>query len=86
MNLELKDRWLLCESLNGKREYIYHTQWPRFIGLVEDCEDCTVTIKQIHWIDDPHHCEAARLMREAGDAWLEYYNQLEEDLNESDNQ
>lgn len=82
-NYDIKYRWLISESIDGSREYIVHTQWPRFIGLVED-DDGGVVINKIQWLDEPHHGEAARLMREAGEAWAEYYRKLDADLKERD--
>lgn len=73
------DKWLIGESVDGVRQYIVHTQPPRFIGLIED-DDGTSVINQLEWIDEPvlggdpssDAAAVAQLMREAGEALAEY--------------
>jgi len=33
------EEWLVAESLDGKRTYLMHLRWPRFVGRVFDEED-----------------------------------------------
>jgi hypothetical protein len=77
---KIKDKWLIAESVDGKREYIIHTAWPVFIAQMADAGDGAVETVGVEWLHEASPDEAANLMRQAGDAWQEYCRRLDEDL------
>ena len=68
------DKWLIAENLDGSRQYIVHTQTPRFIGEILDNELGGNDVSDFEWLDEPplNAQILARLMREAGEAIAEY--------------
>jgi len=77
---ELKEEWLIAESVSGKRQFLVHTLVPRFIGEIIDNDEGGNDIVNPHFIDAPPVDAAylARLMREGGEALAEYDRILEE--------
>ncbi len=75
------DEWLIAENIDGSRQYIIHTLTPRFIGEILDTANGGNEVKELEWIDPPPQdvSEAARLMRQTGDAIAEYDLILEEE-------
>jgi hypothetical protein len=74
-------RWLVGENVNGKRQFIIHTQEPRFVGEIFDNDAGGSDITDIQFIDQPVIDEQtagkmAKLMREAGDALIKYDKNL----------
>ena len=78
--------WLIAEDVNCQRQFIVHTEAPRFIGEIFDDDEGIGNIigfpkGEMVWIDDPPLDAAylARLMREADDALNDYdeRNELE---------
>lgn len=85
----VKDKWLIAESVDGVKQYIIHTEYPRFIAEILDGKDGQV-IGNPEWIDrvspETDVMTIARLMRQAGEA-LETYDDIlerEEDEEEKD--
>jgi len=80
------DRWLIAENIESSRQYIIHTQQPRFIGEILDNEDGGNDVTELIWIDEPPPNAGflARLMREAGDAINDYDSNLEADNGKED--
>jgi hypothetical protein len=72
-------RWLIAESLDGEREYIIHTTSPRFILEMTDAADGSVEGTPAAQWDEITPKEAATLMREAGEAWRRYCDNLNSD-------
>lgn len=72
------DRWLIAENIDGSRQYIIHTQKPRFIGEIMDNEIGGNDVTDFIWLDEPPKDVQflALLMREAGDAIAEYDKNL----------
>ena len=46
----VKDKWLIAESVDGVKQYIIHTEYPRFIAEILDGKDGQV-IGNPEWID-----------------------------------
>ena len=81
------DRWLIAENIDGSRQYIIHTQKPRFVGEILDNELNGNDVTEFDWFDDPFEfysgksaddmaAAIAKLMRQAGDAIAEYDRNL----------
>ncbi|NIP26662.1 MAG: hypothetical protein GWN94_19825 [Phycisphaerae bacterium] len=72
------DKWLIAENVDGSRQYIIHTQEPRFIGEILDNEEGGKDVNEFIWLDEPPLDVSfmARLMREAGEAINEYDRNL----------
>lgn len=73
------DKWIIGSGLDMGAEYIVHTEYPRFIGMVQFAEEMVPSgITEITFMDDvrPDAMEIARLMRQAGDAAATYYAAL----------
>jgi hypothetical protein len=82
-------RWLFGENIDGKRQFIIHTQEPRFIGEIVDTDDGFNEITKVQFIDEPEFPlpakkggklakGLARLMREAGEALIKYDKNLDD--------
>ena len=73
------DKWLVAENIDGSRQYIIHTQTPRFIGEILDNEEGGNEVTEFIWLDEPPADASflAQLMREAGDAINQYDSNLE---------
>ena len=75
-------RWLFGENMNGKRQFIFHTHEPRFIGEIFDNDSGGNDIENVQFIDDQPEIfdgiekELAKLMREAGEALAKYDEKL----------
>ena len=75
-------KWLIAEEVNCTRWFMVHTEFPRFIGEIFDDEETGGNIiglpkGEIEFIDnipigEKTHIKLARLMREAGEALIEY--------------
>lgn len=80
-------KWLIAEDVECTREFMVHTEFPRFIGEIFDDEETGGSIigfpkGDIEFIDnvnidDKSPAKLAKLMREAGDALAMY-----DDINE----
>lgn len=77
-------RWIFGEDATGERQFIIHMQSPRFIGEIFNDPDAPAEaqdIRIVEWIDAPgvDALFLARLMREAGDALIEYDRLFDEE-------
>jgi hypothetical protein len=81
MPIDRLDEWLLAENLDGSRQYVVHTQYPRFVGEIIDTDVGGSNVLDFEWLDEPplDATIMARLMREAGEAIAEYDRRLDED-------
>lgn len=82
MPIDRLDEWLIGENLDGDRQYIVHTQYPRFVGEIIDNDAGGNDVTSFDWLDEPplDATIMARLMREAGEAIAEYDRRLAEDV------
>ena len=73
-------RWLFAEDTSGGRQFVVHTQWPRFVAEVLDAplgEAQEIEVVQLmDEVGNPDPQTIASLMREAGDALTEYDRRL----------
>ena len=72
-------KWLIAEDVSCLRQFIIHTESPRFVGEIFDDDEGIGNIigfpkGEIIWIDDPpmDASALAKIMRQAGDALMEY--------------
>ena len=83
MGFAIKDRWLVAENIDGSRQYIIHTDRPRFIAEIFDNDNGGNDIGEFEFIDDPFEfyssltkddmaAACAKLARQAGDALNQY--------------
>jgi hypothetical protein len=72
-------KFLICQNNDSDDIYVLHTEYPRFLVLVVENDDGTISmtsdnmIKIDEWKPGTDVMEPARLMRQMGD-W--YYEQI----------
>src|SRR3989339_1306779 len=76
-------RFIFGENIDGKRQFVIHTQEPRFIGEIFGNDEGGSDIDNVMFIDQPdiHKNTAkdlAKLMSETGDALFEYDRNLDQ--------
>jgi hypothetical protein len=82
------DRWIFGEGLDGKRQYVFHSQYPRFVAEIFDAADGGNFIGDFDFIDSSplDATILAALARDAGDALFEYDKILAEDLRQAESE
>ena len=74
-------RWLFGDDIDGDRNFVIHTEHPRFIVEVHDRADGGYDSQadDFTWLDEPPMDAAllARLASESGEAFAEYDRRLE---------
>jgi len=82
VNYNVKDEWIVGESVDGQRQYIIHCLPPRFVAEIFDNDEGGNDIGEFEFIDEPPKNAAAlaKLARRAGDALAEHDQRLENDL------
>jgi len=78
MAIDRLDEWLIAENVDGSRQFILHSQYPRFVGEIVDNDRGGSDVTEFEWMDEPplDATIMARLMREAGEAIAEYDRRL----------
>lgn len=78
------DKWIIGDGTETGREYLIHTEYPRFIGIIDLFSTDHNNLKDITFLDElrPDASKIATLMREAGEAIAQYYADLEEEDDE----
>jgi len=82
--MKMLPKWIIGENVDCNRDFIMHTEYPRFIAEIFDSDDGTYNIigapkGEVIFIDEPEPdvTAIAKLMREAGDA-LAMYDEVNE--------
>lgn len=87
-------KWLIAEDVACEKWFIVHTEFTRFIGEIFDNADGTQTIGfpkgkivmiDNYPVDENADKKLAKLMRQAGDALIEYDRNNEEKTQEEGN-
>lgn len=76
------DKWIVGENVSMNREYVVHTEYPRFIAeIIHHSEKNFSDLREVTFIDElrPIAPDIAKLMREAGEAIADYYERLEDE-------